>query len=64
MNHCIQGVFGDRDDSEDSERDSAGHRAVPMLVVAQGLLTRPVSMEGDRRPLASFLHGFLAALSH
>ena len=30
--------------------------------MAQGLLLRAAGMEGERRPLASFLHGFLGAL--
>ena len=64
MNHCIQGGVGDGDGSEDGGEAARWRRAAAAPAVAQGLLLRVVGMEGERRPLASFLHGFLGALPH
>ena len=60
MNHCIQGGVGDGDGGE----AAPWRRAAAAPAVAQGLLLRAAGMEGERRPLASFLHGFLGALPH
>ena len=66
MNHCIQGGVGDGDGGEDDGEGSEERRvaAAGSFFPGAGSSFPAADIMGERRPFASFLHGFLGALPH